>query len=556
MTRQPRNPGDRTRRRPTADRTRSVYTSWRTPVASSTPSSLPRRDEGAFAPYTRAIRRHPLLVALITLASLAVAFAWVAKRSVQYEATAQILVTPVSSGSTVVTGLPLLSDSVDPTRTLQTAATVLTSPRASLVAAQSLGAGWDAARISHAVKVEPEGDSNIIAVTAKLPARADAIAAANAAARAALSVRADTLRAQADVQLASLRARRDALGTSDPTTSATLAGQIAALEQIREGNDPNFQLQQTASAAKPTGKSAFLILFAGLVVGLLIGTGAALLVEQLDRRVRDEQDVLDRFPLPVMTRVPLTRRRGQVDGRMALLDPLVVEAYRTLQVQIEEPDEQGRVVMLTSASVGDGKTTCAIGLARALGAAGYSVVLLDFDVRKPDVSGRLGVASDSRNLFRPSAHVADLLVDDPDSQLRVLSAPTGSESVNALELLLTRLPDLVAQARDIADYVVIDTAPLGRVSDALRLGGVTDDVLVVVRPGNTDRKELGVARELLEHMAVRPLGLIVIGDTAAGGDGYYGYAQQRASGDGNFRLPALRAAEPSARGQHHGNRAS
>jgi Mrp family chromosome partitioning ATPase/capsular polysaccharide biosynthesis protein len=517
---------------------------------------LPRRDEGAFAPYTRAIRRHPLLVALITLASLAVAFAWVAKRSVQYEATAQILVTPVSTDATAVTGLPLLSDSVDPTRTLQTAATVLTSPRASLVAAQSLGAGWDAARISHAVKVEPEGDSNIIAVTAKLPARADAIAAANAAARGALSVRADTLRAQADVQLASLRARRTALGTSDPTTSATLAGQIAALEQIREGNDPNFQLQQTATAAKPTGKSAFLILFAGLVVGLLIGTGAALLVEQLDRRVRDEQDVLDRFPLPVMTRVPLTRRRGQVDGRMALVDPLVVEAYRTLQVQIEEPDEQGRVVMLTSASVGDGKTTCAIGLARALGAAGYSVVLLDFDVRKPDVSGRLGVASDSRNLFRPSAHVADLLVDDPDSQLRVLSAPAGSESVNALEMLLTRLPDLVAQARDVADYVVVDTAPLGRVSDALRLGGVTDDVLVVVRPGNTDRKELGVARELLEHMAVRPLGLIVVGDTAAGGDGYYGYAPQRAGGDGNFRLPALRAAEPQARGQHHGNRAS
>jgi Mrp family chromosome partitioning ATPase/capsular polysaccharide biosynthesis protein len=556
MSRQSRSGDHAGRRRTQDDAARPVYTPLRTPVASSTPFSLPRRDEGAFAPYTRAIRRHLFLVALITLASLAVAAAWVAKRSVQYEATAQILVTPTSTDSTTLTGLPLLSDSVDPTRTLQTAATVLTSPRASIIAAQTLGDGWTAARISQGVKVEPEGDSNIISVTAKLANREDAIAAANAAARGALTVRADTLRDQADVQLASLKARRTALGASDPTASATLAGQIAALEQIREGSDPNFQLQQQASSAVATGKSAILILFAGLVVGLLIGTGAALLLEQLDRRVRDEQDVVDRFPLPVMTRVPLTRRRGAVDGGMALSDPLVIEAYRTLQVQLEEPDAHGRVVMLTSASVGDGKTTCTIGLSRALSAAGYSVVLLDFDLRKPDVGGRLGLARDARNLFWPSAHVSDLLVDDPHSQLRVLSAPAGSDNVNALELLLARLPELVSQARELADYVVVDTAPLGRVSDALRLAGVIDDVLIVVRPANTDRKELGVARELLEHMAVRPLGLVVVGEADAPGEGYYGYVPEPARDERSFRLPALRAAEPPARGQHHGNRAS
>src|SRR5215212_2326384 len=211
--------------------------------------------------------------------------------------------------------------------------------------------------------------------------------------------------------------------------------------------------------------------------------------------------------------------------------------------------------MLTSASVGDGKTTCTIGLARALSAAGFSVVLLDFDLRKPDVGARLGMTTDSRSLFRPTAHVSELLVEDPDTQLRVLSAPPGSDGLNALELPLTRLPDLVAQAREIADYVVIDTAPLGRVSDALRLGGIADDVLVVVRPGNTDRKELGVARELLDHMAVRPLGLVVVGDTHAAGEGYYGYATKAAGDDRSFRLPALRAAEPAPHGRH-GNRAS
>ncbi len=497
-----------------------VYTSGRTPVPLSKPSPSPRRDEGAFGPYWRAVRRHPWLVAGITLVSLLVAVAWMSQRSKEYQATAQILVTPVSD--TAIPGLPLLSDSVDPTRTLQTAATMLTSPKASVIAAAALGEGWTPARVSKGVTVTPQGDSNIIAVTATETDPKATVAAANAAANASLKVRTDALDVTVERLLASLEARREALDPTDSVNAAEIAGNIATLQQIKE-SDPNFSLLQPATGAQATGTSAKLIVILALLAGIVIGTGAALLLEQLDRRVRDEDDLLERFPLPVLARVPLRRRGGGDPSAMS--DPAVREAFRTLQVQMADPAEGSRVVMLTSASMGDGKTTSAINLARALVAAGHKVILLDLDLRKPDVGARLGVSSDVLGLFRSNVRLSDLLVPVPATRaLRVLSAPPRGDISPVLEALSRRLPELLTQARELADYVVIDTAPLGRVSDALRIAAAADDVLLVARPGNTDNKELTVARELLEHMGILPTGVVVIGGALSGSRDYYGYA--------------------------------
>jgi Mrp family chromosome partitioning ATPase/capsular polysaccharide biosynthesis protein len=509
-------------------------------VSPTIPSFSQRRDEGAFGPYARAVRRHPWIVAAITLVTLAAAVALLSQRSQSYKATSQILVTPIND--TPIPGLPLLTNSVDPTRTLQTAATMLTSPMASKVAADKLGglkAGWDAARISAGVKVTPQGDSNIIAVTAVEKTPQDAIKAANAAAQASLDVRADALDAAVKRQIAGAEARLPELAADDTANRSEIAADIATLKQIEE-SDPNFSLLQGASSAEATGTSAKLILVLALFAGLIIGTGAALLIEQFDRRLRDEDDLLERYPLPVLARVPFSRRRGSDD--QGLPDPSVHEAFRTLQVQIERPDGGTRVVMLTSASMGDGKTTSAINLARALVAAGHRVVLLDFDLRKPDVGARLGIGSDVLGLFRPNVRLDDLLVPAPATRaLRVLSAPPRGDISPVLEALSRRLPELLSQAREIADYVVIDTAPLGRVSDALRIAAAADDVLLVARPGNTDGKELAVARELMEHMGIVPTGMVVVGSNTIARD-YYGYATDSPVEVGASALTTLRSA--------------
>ncbi|MCW2951957.1 MAG: hypothetical protein JWQ48_1127 [Conexibacter sp.] len=473
------------------------------------------RDEGAFRPYVRAVRHHPWLVSIIIVLVVGASVAWLSHRQVKYEATAQILVTPITTDS-AMSGLPLLTDSIDPTRTLQTAATILNSPRAGVVASGRLGQG--AAPLA-GVKVNALGDSNIIGVTAQASSANASAAAANAYAAAALSVRSESLRTRVASQLVGLRARRAALGTSDPTTAAALAGDIAQLQSIMNGQDPNFSLLQAAGPGLAIGTKSWVIVALALLGGLVIGIGAALTLEHLDRRLRDEDDLTEAYPLPVLARVPLTKRRNDP----LTPPPAIEEAFRTLHVQLEIDDRDHRVVMLTSASVGDGKTTSSIDLAASLVSAGQSVVLLDLDLRKPDVGDRLGVSSDVLGLLRSNMRLSAALVDVPSLPgLRVLSAPPRADISAVLEALTRRLPELLAQARELADFVVIDTAPLGRVSDALRIAAAADDVVLVVRPGSTNRRDLGVTRELLERMGIVPTGMVMIGGSG-GSAGYHSY---------------------------------
>jgi succinoglycan biosynthesis transport protein ExoP len=178
--------------------------------------------------------------------------------------------------------------------------------------------------------------------------------------------------------------------------------------------------------------------------------------------------------------------------------------------------------MFTSASIGDGKTTSAIEMSKTLAASGLRVVLLDLDLRKPDVGGQLGVSSDVLTLFGSSPRLSDALEEAPGvPDLLVFSGRPSGGATPMLEALFRQLPEMLAQAREISDVVVVDTAPLGRVSDALRVAAFADDVIFVARPGNTDRRDLRSARELLEHSGVTPTGMIIVGGTSSA-YGFYG----------------------------------
>ena len=96
-----------------------------------------------------------------------------------------------------------------------------------------------------------------------------------------------------------------------------------------------------------------------------------------------------------------------------------------------------------------------------------------------------------------------------------------------LDPLYARLPQLVAEARSLADHVIIDTPPLGEISDALRLLGFVDEVVIVVRPGNSDRVGLSTTADLLARTGTDPAGFLVVGDTPGQTSSYYAYGHHR-----------------------------
>jgi capsular exopolysaccharide synthesis family protein len=279
-----------------------------------------------------------------------------------------------------------------------------------------------------------------------------------------------------------------------------------------------------------------------LMAGFLLGTGTALLIEMLDRHIRDQDELLALYPLPVLARIPKLPRRltkGRADASPMAMPPAVREGFRTLLVQLEQRSGTNRTVMVTSATSRDGKTTSAINLAFALVGAGHRVILIDFDLRKPDIGAALGATSERGliSLLAEDVKLADLLV--PAAQLPPLQVvPAGTEGdVVLLEALTRQLPQVLKEAQELADYVIIDTAPLGEVSDALRIADLVDDIVVVTRPGHTNRVNFELMRDLLEQTGKTPLGFLILGATGGPTSAYYSYGvPQRKDGAGKSRF--------------------
>ena len=263
-------------------------------VVDFTPTPAPpERPEGALEPYLRALRARWVLVVLVTLAAVGASVAYLAHRQPDYKATAHMLVSPLPPDDQVFDGIDVLrADPNESTRTIQTAAALVNSPAAGGLAAQRLGDGWTTGRVDAAVDVQPEGQSNILSVTALVPNAAQAARVANEFARATLDVRRARVQKQVDTVLSSLQAKQ-ASGAAKGQEAATLADRITRLEGVRQGGDPTLSVTQQATIpTSPVGAPSWLVVGLALIAGFALGTGASLVMEVLDRRIRDEDELL------------------------------------------------------------------------------------------------------------------------------------------------------------------------------------------------------------------------------------------------------------------------
>jgi Mrp family chromosome partitioning ATPase/uncharacterized protein involved in exopolysaccharide biosynthesis len=499
---------------------------WR---AGNGPGGSGDPGEGALAPYLRAVRSHWPVVLLIALAVAGLAALWSQTRPATYEASAEMLVTPLPSDEDAFLGLPYIRDTGDPPRTLQTAATLIDSQRAAALAARRLGAAWSPREVERAIEVSPQGQSSVIEVTAQAEDPEEAARVANRYVQAVLDVRRSALR---PLVQASIENTQDQLSRLPATasTAETLADRLSRLESVSDGDDPTLSISQVA--APPTeslGSSIALVLGIALIVGLVLGSIVALALQLLrPRRLTDEEEAFSIYPLPVLARIPeLPGRFGSRGSSRLATPPLVREGFRSLQVQLELEPGRHRSILMTSASSGDGKTTSAINFALEVVSSGQRAVLLDFDLRRPDIGPALGVEPRVRleALLDGRATLDDALVDFPAVPgLRVLPI-AAQRGFQALEQLARILPALIDEALETVDYVIIDTAPLGEVSDALPLMGAVDDVLLVAQIGRTRLANLETMRDLLARVEEPPLGWIMIGDSPRLTASSYSYAQ-------------------------------
>jgi len=288
----------------------------------------------------------------------------------------------------------------------------------------------------------------------------------------------------------------------------------------------NTDVAEPASVPRlPVKPDVPLNLGLGVLLGLGLGVTLAFVQEQLDDTVRDQEDVTRLADAPVLGTVPLLQTR---EGKpLPLVDSSqtrAMEPYRTLRYNLGfvTPGKGGRVVLVTSASPLEGKTTTAVNLALAAASSGRRVILSDSDLRRPTIHRLLNLdgAKGISDVLVGEAELLEVLQPLQDSHLRVLSA--GRRAPNPADLLDSEeMRELVEGLRQEADLVILDSPPLLSVADGLVLATLSDAVLMVCVPGASHRRALQRSRLLLAHVGHSISGVVLNKIEHRAGYGYY-----------------------------------
>jgi Mrp family chromosome partitioning ATPase len=475
---------------------------------------------GALASYLRAVRAHRLLVAVVVLAIVGASLVGLALRTPEYKSTAQLLINPLPQTDDALLGLPVIRDSGDPTRTIQTAATLLESSQAAQATARRLDTGWTKRLVLDHIDIQPEGESNILDVTARAGSEVAAVTIANTFVAATLDQRDAALRRKVTPIIDRLTLVRASLPRDDPSVT-DLESRIAELEEVAVGGDPTAQLSRPASSSRSAaGAPASLIVVLALVAGVILASVAAFLTELLSPgMIRAEEELKEIQAGPVLAQIPKANLRWPRRRPASPLaaPPAVLESFRSLELQLRVLEGEHRTILFTSPSAGDGRTTCVIEFALELASAEQRVILIDLDLRQPSLARKLGIVgqTDLRLALAQDADLRDALVPVPGLPMVSVVPGLAGAAAPTLERIGRRLPDLIAEARSSAAYVLIDTPPLGEVGDALRFINSVDDVVVVARLNHTSLAGVEVVRDLLLRAGKPATGYILVGGRLA-----------------------------------------
>ncbi len=478
-------------------------------------------------PYYVAILRSNMWFIVVTVAvCVGAALLYLAQAQKVYQADADLLVTPVPRGNDSLIGLGLPLESADPTRDVQTLARLIQTPPVARRVIKELGLGYSPQALLAKIEAKPVAGSNVVSVTAQANTPVLSAQIANAFGNASVDYRTERLRRQLNSVIPALRRQIAQLPVTDPGRQP-LVERLRDLEALRSGKDPTIRLETAADppttqiSPRPT-----LSIAAAILAGLIVGGAAALGAQLLDPRLRREEQ-LRRYRIPILARVPMERKgRGQGPLLPGRVSPVTQDGYLLLAATLSaDHTGQGakRSVLVTGPGSGDGKTTSALNLATSLSES-ERVILVEGDARRPTLA-RAYKLSPKHNLATVVARripLSEALVNvwSGAPRLQVLAQNPDEKSGASAVMTPASADWLIRQAELLASWVVVDAPPIALVPDVIPLAKRVDEVILVVRLGNTRLKHLEELAELLVQQGITPAGFVVIGGKSH--SAYYG----------------------------------
>ena len=281
--------------------------------------------------------------------------------------------------------------------------------------------------------------------------------------------------------------------------------------------------KSTKTPAKPIKPIIYVMSF---FLGFIVPLGYVNSKSIFAKKINSEADIEQQTDVLVIGKIGHNKSSDKYLVDINSRSP-VTESFRTLRTKLRGllNNQQSNVIMITSSVEGEGKTFLTSNLGSTLAMSGKSVVLVELDLRKPRLSGFLGIDSSRfgfTNYVMEGLPVSKIIKPSKfDENCFVISS--GPVVANASELLLSdRLPELIAELRKQFDFVLVDSPPVGLVSDALVIQKHVDMTIFVCRHNYTDKNQMEILNDIKTKDNVENL-YLVINDVDFSGKGYSGY---------------------------------
>lgn len=316
-----------------------------------------------------------------------------------------------------------------------------------------------------------------------------------------------------------------------------LLGQYEAAQLQEATIAPYINLLDPASPSYRVGTTLKQKLVLGLLVGLLLGLGAAFFLEYLDQTIKNAADVERVLGIPVLGQIPDDARLLAANGQRAGIvvisrlppDEPAAEAFRALRTNVTfvGAERPLQFISVTSPGPGEGKSTTAVNLAVVLAQSGQRTLLVDADLRRPQVHRAFSLIQDPglTDVLVGRLPAREAIRQDVQPNLDIL--PSGLTPPNPSELLGSQaMRSLIAELRRSYEYIIMDTPPTLPVTDAAVVASSADGAIVVLRSGDTEEVPAQRTIEQLRRVQARVAG-VVLNAVSARRDHHYTYYAYR-----------------------------
>jgi len=289
-------------------------------------------------------------------------------------------------------------------------------------------------------------------------------------------------------------------------------------------------LDAAYSSLTPVAPRRMIIYLFALMFGILLPLIYIYIIDLLNNKIINSKELKRLVKVPYLGSIGLKKEADVVVVREGKTTP-IVEMFRIIRTNLQFmlSGKENPVILITSSISGEGKSFTSINIAMSFALMKKKVVLVGLDIRSPMLGDYLHLSKE-RGI---TMYIADesYVVDDiivPSNLHPFLDViPAGPVPPNPAELIMNqRLDDLFLQLREKYDYIIVDSAPIGLVSDTYLINRVVDNSIYVARQNYTPREATDLINDIYEHNRLNGMSIILNGTDESSGYGYgYGYGK-------------------------------